>query len=92
MKAGGAHSSRIERIPSVAAVTRPHVILARCPSAEWASYAGAGGLKALVLIWSRSITTDDLEASFNIAADSCLRIACPDNAVLPVSALKISSA
>jgi hypothetical protein len=41
---------------------------------------------------SRSKTTDDLAASFNIAVNFCLRIAGPDDAVLPVSMLKILSA
>jgi hypothetical protein len=43
MEAGRAHSTRIERIPSVAAATNPLVILARRPSVERASDARAGG-------------------------------------------------
>jgi hypothetical protein len=50
MEARGAHSTRIERIPSVAAVTRPHIILARCPSAEWDRMRGPEVSVARVLI------------------------------------------
>jgi hypothetical protein len=44
-----AHSTRVERIPSVAAATRPQVILTRRPSADRAPDARAGGVEAFLL-------------------------------------------
>ena len=50
MKTGGAHSSRVERIPFMAAATRPAVVLAGRPTTEWASNAWAGRVEAFLLI------------------------------------------
>jgi hypothetical protein len=36
MQATGAHSSRVERVPSATAGTEPRVVLAGRPPAEWA--------------------------------------------------------
>jgi hypothetical protein len=37
MEAGGTDASGIERVPFVSAVTRPAVVLAGRPAAEWAT-------------------------------------------------------
>jgi hypothetical protein len=50
VEAGGAHSSRIERVPLMTAATRPEVLLAGRPAAERTSNAGAGEVGALLLI------------------------------------------
>ena len=42
MKTRGANPARVERVPEMSAVTRPKVVLARRPTAEWASDSGAG--------------------------------------------------
>lgn len=48
MEAGGTHAPGIERIPFVAAATRPAVFFAGCPAAEWAADTWAGGVEAFV--------------------------------------------
>jgi len=48
METRRAHPSRIERIPRMAAVTRPSVFFAGRPTTEWTSDSGAEGFTALV--------------------------------------------
>ena len=50
VEANGAHSSRFERIPLMAATTKPEVVLLGRPTTEWASNARAGWAEALLLI------------------------------------------
>lgn len=50
MKAGGAHPSRVKRVPLVAAGARPEVTLAGRPTAEWAPDARPGRVEALLLV------------------------------------------
>jgi len=45
VEAGWADPSCVERIPLIAAATRPAVVLAGRPAAQWAPDAGAGGLE-----------------------------------------------
>jgi hypothetical protein len=52
MKAGGAHASRVEGVPLIAAGAEPLVLLAGRPTAERAPNAWAEWIVALVLIWS----------------------------------------
>src|ERR1039457_7086312 len=62
MNTRGANPARVERVPEMSAVTRPKVVLARRPTAEWASDSGAGtsatawrtlsiGLRSCTLRW-----------------------------------------
>ena len=50
VKACRAHRTRVERVPHVATGTKPAVVLARRPTAEWAPDAWAGRIDALSLI------------------------------------------
>jgi len=50
MEACRAHSSRVKRVPEVAASTGPAVVLAGRPTAWGTSYARAGGVEAFLLI------------------------------------------
>jgi len=50
VQARRAHSSRVERIPRMAAATRPAVVLAGRPTTEWASNASVGRVAAFLLI------------------------------------------
>ena len=50
MKAGGANSTSVECVPRVEAVTRPEIVFAGRPTAEWAPDARAGGVEALLFI------------------------------------------
>ena len=50
VEAGGAHSSRAERVPLMAAATRPAVVLAGRPATEGAPDARAGRVEALLLV------------------------------------------
>ena len=55
-----AHASAIERVPLIAAGSRPAVVIAGRPAAEWAADAGAGRIEILSWSSSRSKTTYDL--------------------------------
>ena len=46
----GAHSSRIKRVPLMAARARPAVLLVGRPTTEWTSNAWAGRIEAFLLI------------------------------------------
>ena len=50
VKAGWAHPSCVERIPLIAATTRPAVILAGRPAAQRAADARTGRVKAFLLL------------------------------------------
>ena len=50
VKARQADASRVERVPEMAAGTRPHVILSRRPAAERATDARPGGVETFLLI------------------------------------------
>jgi len=60
VKAGWAHSSRVERVSFMSAGARPTVLLSGRPAAEWASDVRAGGDEALILlrlpVWSNDRT------------------------------------
>ncbi len=67
MKARGADSPGVERVPFMPTIAGPAVFLARRPTAEWASDARAGGFVALVLnrlaINNRLVIFDGTHAS-----------------------------
>ena len=54
VKAGWAHSSRVERVSFMSAGARPTVLLSGRPAAEWASDVRAGGdlLVLKLAIWN----------------------------------------
>ena len=50
IKAGGAHSTRVERVPLMTTGARQEVFLAGRPTAEWAPDARAGRAEAFFLV------------------------------------------
>ena len=50
VQAGGADASRLERVPLMAALTRPEIVFAWRPAAERAPDTRAGRIMALLLI------------------------------------------
>ncbi len=50
MEARRAHASAIERVPLIAAGSRPAVVIAGRPAAEWAADAGAGRTLTLLCV------------------------------------------
>src|SRR5438105_2023159 len=74
-----AHASAIERVPLIAAGSRPAVVIAGRPAAEWAADAGARRATVSSCSTSRSKTTEDLAGV--IESPTVLR----DEAVLSLS-------
>jgi hypothetical protein len=65
-------NSSLESVPLVPAVKKT---IGGDQPQSWHRMRGPDGSRLFSFSTSRSRTTDDLPASFNIAADSCLRIA-----------------